>query len=361
MKTVIQVVQHLVPGGIETMALELKKSMPADTHMLIVSLEGKKHNMVNAWRRLQPIASDIICMEKKPGIDIRLILRLVKLFRHSEIAAIHTHHIGPLLYAGVAARIAGVNRLVHTEHDAWHLEDKKRRCVQRLCLALTKPKIIADSATVAKVMQFHLDSKKIEVIRNGIDVRSFQPGERHQARKNLGLRQDLVYVGSSGRLELVKGHTNLIHALVKLPDSVHLALAGTGSQMQSLHEQAKTLGVSERVHFLGHINDMPNFYQALDVFCLPSLHEGMPLAPLEAQACGIPAVISDTGGSSEALCRESGQLVPPGNSHELAEALIRALTSKTVVNPRNFVERSANLIDMANAYAEQYEYSPRSS
>lgn len=361
MKTVIQVVQHLTPGGIEVMALELKKTIPPETRVLIVSLEGNAKRMIGAWPRLDPISNDIIFMDKKPGFDLKLLIRLTKLFRERDVIAVHTHHIGPLIYGGIAARLAGISHLVHTEHDAWHLENKKRRRLQRAVLALTRPKLIADSALVAKSMKSHLEKNDISVIRNGIDVELFYPGECKSARKTLGLRDDVIWVGCSGRLEPVKGHSTLIEAMALLPENVHLALAGNGSQMQTLHNLVRKLKISDRVHFLGHLDDMPTFYQSLDVFCLPSLQEGMPLAPLEAQACGIPAVVSDTGGTREAICEKTGQLVVPGDSKNLAKGLARILFKDIHASPRKFVESSANLEHMVQAYAKHYHVSAKAS
>ena len=96
------------------------------------------------------------------------------------------------------------------------------------------------------------------------------------------------------------------------------------------------------------------FYQSLDVFCLPSLKEGMPLAPLEAQACGIPAVVTNTGAAWETLFSDNGGLAEPGNSQDLARLLKKLLIEKSGPNPRPFVEESGNILAMSQAYAHLY-------
>ena len=354
MKTIVQVVQHLTPGGIEVMAIELKNSMPSDAHVLIISLEGNKQDTIDAWPRFSPIAADIICLNKQEGLDSQLIVKLVNVFRGRKISAVHTHHIGPLIYAGIAARIAGIKHVVHTEHDAWHLENKKRRWLQRLILSLTRPTLIADSCMVANEMKKHLFKKNIKVIPNGIDIRRFTPGDRQHAQSFFNMHHNVHWIGASGRLEKVKGHKTLLAAMSHLPNHVHLALAGSGSQFDALCTRVHELGLNGRVHFLGHLDDMPTFYRAIDVFCLPSLHEGMPLAPLEAQACGIPAVVSETGGTKETVCELTGRLVEPGNNKALADALAQVLNSKSLETPRKFVENSANLAQTVESYFEHY-------
>ncbi len=352
MKTVIQVVQHLSPGGIEVMALELKKTNQKDMKMIIVSLEGKKTLALKKWDRLAPYCDELFFMGKREGLDIGLIFRLMSLFKRLGATAVHTHHIGPLIYGGLAACLAGIKKRIHTEHDAWHLDDTKRRWVEYLALSLTKPKLVADADTVAEKLATKLHKNNVSVIKNGIDVEHFCPGNLGRARERLGLPSHATIIGCAGRLEKVKGQYFLLQALSRLDRHVHLAFAGDGSQRDRLETLTYELDIRDRVHFLGSINDMPTFYQGIDVFCLPSLREGLPLSVLEAQACGIPAVISDTGGAKEALCEHTGYLVIPGDVDSLAQGIQSVLNTDSDTTPRDFVANTANLKIMANAYAK---------
>ena len=144
----------------------------------------------------------------------------------------------------------------------------------------------------------------------------------------------------------------MIEALSLMPETVHLAIAGTGSTEAALKQQARELGMDARVHFLGHVEQMPRFYQSLDVFCLPSLNEGLPLSTLEAQACGIPAAATDVGGSSETLAPNSGALIKPGDARNMATTLEQMLRRPGPVNPRAFVLHNGDLRRMRRAYDE---------
>jgi len=265
--------------------------------------------------------------------------------------AVHTHHIGPLLYAGLAARMAGVKSLIHTEHDAWHLNNPRRRNLQRRILKLLKPQLVADADTVAANMKKWLHCDDVLIIHNGIDTERFIPGDKVVARKRLGLPQDVQIIGCSGRLEEVKGQRILIDALEILPDNVHLTLAGIGSAEDALREQVARLGLGSRVHFMGRIDDMTTFYQALDIFCLPSFNEGFPLSPLEAQACNIPALVTNVGGSHETLCPNSGELVPKGDAKSMALRMHRMLLTHNGNSPRKFIQQQCDVRLMAGAYA----------
>lgn len=352
MKTIMQVVQHLRPGGIEVIALDLLSFEQPDEKTFIISLEGDLESAIDHWPKLAPYKNRLIFVNKQPGLSLSLIITLRKLFKKMKADAIHTHHIGPLLYAGLAARLSGIKSLTHTEHDAWHLDNKKRRLVQRLAVTSLTPFLVADAKAVADNMQKHLRIKnKITVIHNGIDTAYFCPAEQHAARKKLALPEHVQLIGCSGRMEAVKGQNVLIDALKELPNNIHLSFAGSGSMKQALQQQAQKLGLSKRIHFLGHIDQMPTFYQALDLFCLPSLNEGFPLSPLEAQACNIQTLVTNVGASKETLSPESGRFVEPNNSHAIAEMLLKMLKNSTNSEPREFVKEYGNINKMAESYA----------
>ncbi len=355
MKTIVQIVQHLRPGGIETMALDLHDYFVRQgDRSWIVSLEGDAETALEAWPRLRPHRQQILFLNKPAGLSPRFLLRLAGTLKKLEPGVIHTHHIGPLLYGGLAARMLGIEVQVHTEHDAWHLEDRKRRRLQRWLLRICRPRLVADAETVGDALRQYLGLNQLTVIRNGIDTGRFVAGDSARARDALGLPRDVRLLGCSGRLERIKGQRLLIQSLLHLPESVHVVLAGSGSCEAELREQADQLGVARRVHFLGRVDDMPRFYQALDLFCLPSYKEGMPLSPLEAQACGIPSIVTDVGGARESLCRQTGRLIPPGNIMAIVEAVERLLSKPVDVSPRSFVSQNADIEQMARAYCRMH-------
>ncbi|NMS58161.1 glycosyltransferase, partial [Vibrio parahaemolyticus] len=112
----------------------------------------------------------------------------------------------------------------------------------------------------------------------------FKSGDQTATRHLFELPTDKIVIGVAGRLEAVKGHKALIEAFSHLTPNTHLAIAGDGSQRAQLEAQVRTFKLEDRVTFLGLVDDMPSFYQSLDLFCLPSLQEGFPLSTLEAQA-----------------------------------------------------------------------------
>ncbi len=349
-KKIVHVVQHLAPGGLESLALELMNFAQPDDQVLIISLEGTKTASLQHWPKLRAYDNQLVFLNKKSGVQLSLMVTLIHLFKVIKPDVVHTHHIGPLLYAGIAARVAAVATRIHTEHDAWHLENKKHQRLQGIALKAAKPTLVADAPHVKEKLNRYFSSTDSIVIKNGIDCDKFRPGSKTLAREQYNLPQHKQIIGSAGRLEPVKGHDVLIKAMAFLPQNTVLAIAGAGSQRNKLEALAEKLNLQQRVIFVGLVNDMPGFYQALDLFCLPSRFEGLPLSPLEAQACNIPAVVTDVGAASEVLCPHTGALVKANDVIELCHTLFKQLNKPPACSAREFVVTNNNIRHMVQAY-----------
>lgn len=351
-KPVFLVVQHLRTGGIEVLALNLLDKLRGQREIHIVALEGTKAKAFEDWSVLYDYQSRLHFVNKKEGVSLFALLKLIALFLRYRPVAVHTHHIGPMIYGGIAARLCAVRNLIHTEHDGWHLQ--KNAQLQSRMMKWLKPTMIAVAWHVGQCVAKQCMTKMPQIVHNGIDIKNFSPSHKMLARLCQYLPQSPRIIGCAGRLEEVKGQRYLINALQYLPEDVHVAFAGDGSLKEDLKSYTNDLNLSHRVHFLGHVNHMRGFYCALDVFCLPSLNEGFPLSPLEAQACGTPSVLSNVGGCAEALCPDTGFLAEAGNVEELADKLLMALERKQEQSPRQFVLEHFDLSEMAARYDELY-------
>lgn len=142
------------------------------------------------------------------------------------------------------------------------------------------------------------NNASFEIMYNAIDLESFafDLAKRVQVRNSLGVRDSQLLVGHVGRFMPQKNHEFLIHAFKYLalqrPDAV-LALVGSGEDEPSIKRLVNKLGLTERVLFLGQRNDVDQLCQAFDIFVLPSLYEGLGVVAIEAQAAGLPCILSD--------------------------------------------------------------------
>ncbi|HEU5478605.1 MAG TPA: glycosyltransferase, partial [Candidatus Tumulicola sp.] len=172
-----------------------------------------------------------------------------------------------------------------------------------------------------------IPSAKLAVIENGIALPD-PPDEcrRNDARGRLRLEGREFAVAIVGRLAPVKNTQLGIRALAALPasirDDVRLCVIGDGSESESLHELARSLGVEERVTFFGHRGDAKQLLYGADVLFIPSLVEGMPLAGLEAMTVGLPVISTPWPGSRELFsARGTGLVLADWQPHTAAAAL----------------------------------------
>ena len=145
-----------------------------------------------------------------------------------------------------------------------------------------------------------------EVLRNAIDLNDFRPdeGDRFQTRDALGVEDEQLLVGHIGRFMEQKNHVFLLEIfreVLRLRPGAVLALVGEGPLLDVARRKARELGIDGSVRFLGARSDAPSLYRAFDVFCLPSLYEGLPMVGVECQASGTPILASDVVTSEAAM------------------------------------------------------------
>jgi glycosyltransferase involved in cell wall biosynthesis len=327
-RIVAHVIEHLQLGGIESLVLSCLRHQDA----YIISLQGNKLPLWVKDINIPDIEDRIIFLDKQ-GFSLKTAYRLAEALKKYNISCLHSHHIGPLLYATLARSLYKCQH-IHTEHDAWHLTDNFQHIkLQNLLLRLAKPEYIADSQHVRHELSKTIDYP-CDVITNGVDTQKFKAKlmigkklDENNTRLNLNLtallksRQDAIILGCAGRLEKVKNHKFLIKLMMHLPDNYLLLIAGSGSLQQQLARTINQHNLGGRVKLLGHITDMVAFYNAIDVLCLPSLNEGLPLSILEAQTVGTPCLVSAVGGCKEAVIAPHSKLLPVNNIQRWLHAI----------------------------------------
>lgn len=177
------------------------------------------------------------------------------------------------------------------------------------------------TALKTELVQLGVDARKVTVLRNGVDLQRFQPGNRAALRAALGV--DGFVLLSVGNLQPVKGHDLAISALPLIPDAT-LMLAGAGPELARLQALARQLGVADRVRFLGSVPqvDLAQYYGAADSLVLASSREGWANVLLESMACGTPVVASNVWGTPEVVAAPAaGVLMRDRTARGVADAV----------------------------------------
>jgi len=196
------------------------------------------------------------------------------------------------------------------------------------------------AALKERLTQLGVAAERIRVLRNGIDLTLFRPGDRAAARRALGLTGPVIL--SVGLLIERKGHHLIIAALARLP-GVTLLIAGDGPERAALGRLAAKTGVAERVRFLGQIphESLPRIYCAADALVLASSREGWANVLLEAMASGTPVAATDIWGTREVVCApEAGVLIASRDATAIASAVETLLAAPPArASTRAYAER----------------------
>ena len=253
--------------------------------------------------------------------------RVIVEFLHGHRADVFHLHVGTgreNFDGARAARAAGVPAIVQTQHLPWMLRSRGKRPPFFRGLREVDQLIAVSEALGPSYERIGVQAGHISTVPNGVGLRGNAPG-RLSARRSLGLGPDELVVMSVGRLITMKGHRDLVDATPALLDrfpQLSVLVVGDGHLHAQLSKQAAALGVADRVRLLGHRRDARQLLDGADVFTLPSLHEGMPLAALEAMEASLPVVATRVTGSAEVVADgETGVLVPAQDSPALSEAL----------------------------------------
>lgn len=246
-------------------------------------------------------------------------------------AVLHCHGYKPDLYGLVAARGLPVAR-ISTAHG-WSGETLPVRLYEGLdkwVFLRRYHRIIAVSGPIrAQLARRGHRRDKIVVIPNGLDLSRF-PFRQARTAGPLPVPPGTEIIGSVGRLSPEKGHAHLLlaaHRILRERPRAAFVLVGGGVQEPALRSQAAALGIADRVVFAGFRSDVPQVLAQADVFVLPSLAEGLPMALLEAMAVGVPVVATAVGDVPKVVRHgDTGLLLPPGHANELAAAILRVLS-----------------------------------
>jgi glycosyltransferase involved in cell wall biosynthesis len=370
------VIARLNVGGPATHVIELAAGLPRDQFevRLIAGREGPGEAGMHYLAERMGIKPEIL-PQLSPRIgpaDLPAFLRLRAIFRDWKPDIVHTHTAKAGAVGRTAARSAGVPAVVHTFHG--HVlrgyfsppVELFFRSLERMLARLTDRIVTLSPALKADLIEMGIAGpEKIDIVPLGMDLDPLVrcSARREELRSELGIPPGKALIGIVGRMVPIKNHRLFLEAarsMVNSGNPAHFAIIGDGELRETLRAAAASMGIADRVHFLGWRQEMPPVYAALDALALTSDNEGTPVAVIEAMAAGVPVAATAVGGVPDIIRNgETGWLVPPGDAPALycawREALRRDDRVETIVlrARREAVERFGQeqmLIKMADLY-----------
>ncbi len=273
---------------------------------------------------------------------------LAEVIRKHDIDVVQTHLLGSLHFLTLALPpFTNLRVVLWTIHNVEFLPSGRKysryrwllapkRLVHRLLYRLASHKVsgfvaVSDMVSESMLKLIGPIQDKITVICNGVDVKRYeQQVDTHEMRQRLGLGTEARLIATVGTLKEQKGHCYLIdaaHKVVPQHPDWHFLLIGDGRLREGLQAQVRQLSLSENIHFLGNRHDVPDLLAASDLFVLPSLWEGLPMALIEAMAASKAVVATAVSGTIQVVIpNQTGLLVPPGDVQPLARAIEQLLT-----------------------------------
>ena len=263
--------------------------------------------------------------------------RLIRHIARRAIKIVHAYNFYGNVFAVPPARLAAPVVIASIRDCAPYLTSMQKR-VQRYACQFADCVLVNATAVKDWLIGEGYAPSKIVVIRNGVDLTRFAaPPDPQRVRRELGLAPGTPLVAVVSRLTRLKGLENLLEAAAMLkpryPD-VRFLVVGETSPMEvpyldELKQLADRHGVGDRVIFTGRRSDVPTLLSGVDVSVMPSLNEALSNVLLESMAAGAPTVATRVGGTPEALVDgQTGLLVAPGDSRELATAVGRLLDDR---------------------------------
>lgn len=228
---------------------------------------------------------------------------LKRIFKENKYQIVHSHISTMSIFPLFAAKCAGVPVRIAHSHSTSNKKEWKKNLLKQILRPFSRVfanRYMCCSELAGRWLfgDKEYDKGNVYLLNNAIDLDKFKYDEklRNKKRKELGIKDDTLAIGHIGRFVEQKNHRFLIDIFNELhkknPNSI-LLLAGQGPLQEEIKEKVHSLGLDESVEFLGQRNDANELYQAFDVFCLPSLYEGLPVVGVEAQATGLLCIFSD--------------------------------------------------------------------
>ena len=311
------------PGGPEVRAATLMNLLGPSFEHTIIATNGR----YGAADRIDRGVT-VRLVEPPPGKGSVLYgLKLLPLLRSLAPRLVTTYNWGAI-DAVIASRLARTWPVIHSE-DGFGVDEldtlKRRRVLTRRMLLTHTYATLVPSTTLRRIAieQYRLPAERVVFIRNGVDLTTFTPGRDFEWRRSVGIPDAAVVIGTVGALRPEKNIGFLLDAVADaaLPDT-YVLIVGDGPCRADLEAHAKRRGVADRTLFVGSVRNPAEYYQAMDVFTLSSLTEQMPIALLEAMACGLPVVATAVGDIPLMLgAAQASVLVSP----ESGDAYTRAL------------------------------------
>lgn len=357
-QTVLHFIDTTGPGGAETVLMQTALGLSSRGWPARIGLIGQGW----LYDAVRDLGLPVDLVPTRGRADLRYVRLLRSLVQREKIGLIHAHLFSPAVYASLVGRWSGVP-VVATFHGASDVRagHVSRRLRYKLIGAAGHVVCVSESLRREVLRSRLVDSQRVTVIHNGVDLARFSEPDGNAVRRAHGILPEMRLVGALGNMRPAKDYANFLRAasILSTDTSLQFAIAGecTDPYYSELCRERDRLGLTDRVHFWGFRDDVPNVLAAFDVLAISSGSEGFSIAAVQAMAVGTPVVATRSGGPEEIITHgHDGLLVPPRSPEALASAVRKVLDDGQLSDLfRNNARRTASERFSLNRMLENYE------
>jgi len=364
---ILQLISSAGFYGAENVLLELSDELEKAGHSVTVGVIRNSQNPnLELSRKAAERSINTAVFECNGKFDLKTISAIGSCVRDGSMDIVHSHGYKANIYAVLSNR-RNRRPLVTTCHN-WIVSNARMGLYAWLDKVFLNrfDAVVPVSETVEGLLRdAKVQSKRIRLVENGINVSRFlKAGGAEELRGALGIDAQSKVIGTVGRLTGEKGHKVLLQSARMVLDThgnCFFVIVGDGKLRSELEEQARAAGIAERVVFTGARSDIPQLLSMMDIFVLPSLTEGQPMALLEAMAAGKAIVASDVGDVKKILKGGSlGVVCRPGDPASCFDGMLCYLNDPSAAAKTGAMARK-EAIDrhssgkMAEEYLRVYE------
>ena len=364
MKNVLHTIDTNETGGAESIFLTLATALDASKYRSFAAIKSE------GWisGQLRKLGLNPLFVDATGSFNLRYLYQLVRIIRKYNIDIIQSHLFGSNVYCSLAGLICRIP-VISVFHGFVDVSPTSRLLGTKFrILNWGSTSVVFVSQSLKKAFQKGgmVSAAKSLVIYNGVDTNIFARNRDQSIKNQLGLAESDIVIGSIGDIRPAKGYDVLLHAaalLVKNSPKYKFIIAGdaSGKLYDELLQLRDRLGLKEHLFFLGFREDVARVLNNFDIFLLSSISEGFSISTIESMACGLPVVVTRSGGPEEIVTDgKDGLLVDVGSPVQIASAL-ELLANDTGLRER--LERGAretvtsrfSMNAMLRAYEKLYE------
>jgi glycosyltransferase involved in cell wall biosynthesis len=323
---ILQTIRQGKIGGGESHVIDLVEELDKDIYESVV-LSFTEGPMVE---RMRANGVKTYVVETEKPFNFTKWKQVTEILKKEKIDIVHAHGTRANSNTFSSAKKLGIP-VIYTVHG-WSFHPDQKFPLKNLRILGEKYLVSKSNLTICVSDNNLNDAKKLfpmeraTVIKYGINLKKYNPaGQFEDIRSGLGINKNTLLIGYVVRMTIQKDPLTLVRAIFLIPDELDIKFlfVGDGDLKNDAIKLAKELNVESRIIFMDFRQDVPNVLNAIDIYCLPSLWEGLPIGMLEALAMKKAVVVTAIDGAKEVIIdKENGLLIPTQDPRRLADALI---------------------------------------